>query len=269
MPARVEGPLTPFYFGVAGEELFGVYHRPQGGVPRESAVVVCHPLGQEYIRAHRGLRQLAVRLADAGFPVLRFDLYGCGDSLGDPGDGTLERWREDVAAAVAEARARSAAERACLVGLRLGATLAALVGADDSAVDAVVLWEPVVGGRGYLDELDAQHAERLVLYPARVKASARERSEVLGFPVSEGLRARLAQVDLLGLPGRPARRALIVEGEATPEAQELKEALERLGCRVDYECRPTQRMWIEDINRIVVPHEALQAIVSWLIQAYA
>src|SRR5437773_7734152 len=77
---RLAEKVVPFYFGSPDKLLFGCYHEPSLERRRKCAVVVCQPVGHEYINSHRALRQLAARLCDAGFPVLRFDYYGCGDS---------------------------------------------------------------------------------------------------------------------------------------------------------------------------------------------
>lgn len=76
-------------------------------------MVFCHPLGDEYIRFHRAYRQLAVRLSQVGFPVLRFDLYGCGDSSGDSAEITVQQWLTDIATAVAEIRRSGGGTPAC------------------------------------------------------------------------------------------------------------------------------------------------------------
>jgi len=81
MNASVE--VRPFYFGAPGKELFGCLHAPEPDCCLDCGVVVCQPFGHEYVNSHRALRQLAKRLVDAGFPVLRFDYYGCGDSRGE------------------------------------------------------------------------------------------------------------------------------------------------------------------------------------------
>src|SRR4051812_12036371 len=107
---------TPIHFGSAEARLFGWYHRP--AQPRATAVVICNPLGDDYVRAHRSLRHLAEALAAAGYPVLRFDFHGTGDSAGDERDpGRVEAWRRDVGAAVDELRARSGAAAISIVGL--------------------------------------------------------------------------------------------------------------------------------------------------------
>src|SRR5262245_51695397 len=110
--------IAPFYFGSPSHALFGCYHVPQARPRRECGVVLCHSLGDEYIRFHRAYRQLAVRLSQVGFPVLRFDFYGCGDSSGASEEMEVQRWLADIVAAVAEIRHRSGVAKVCLVGLR-------------------------------------------------------------------------------------------------------------------------------------------------------
>ena len=99
--------MTPMLFGPASRQLFGLYHAPE----RESklAVLICMPLGQEAVRAHRLFRVLSDRLARAGVAVLRFDYHGSGDSPGEDTDGELEGWRRDICTAHEELRRRTGA----------------------------------------------------------------------------------------------------------------------------------------------------------------
>ena len=117
--------MVPLYFGTSSARLFGVYHPAESAQHRSCGVVICPPFGHEYIRAHRLLRQLAVQLSRDGFHVLRFDYLGCGDSSGDPQTARPRSGRADIATAIDELRDTSEVRRVCLVGLRLGATLAA------------------------------------------------------------------------------------------------------------------------------------------------
>src|SRR5512143_1046286 len=147
MPAGRD--LRPFFFGEAAEPLLGLHHPAGGARPRRVGVAFLNPFGDEYLRAHRPLRQLADRLASCGFDVLRFDYFGCGDSAGDDEQGRIRRWLQDAAAAVEELEALSGSARVALIGVRLGASLAVELAARRPGVEQLVLWDPVADGSRY------------------------------------------------------------------------------------------------------------------------
>ena len=144
--------MIPIHFGRPDRTLFGIYH--EATEPAPTAVLLCPPFGQEAIRAHRLYRVLAERLARAGIAALRFDYYGTGDSLGDDLDGDLTGWQDDVLSAHRELVRRCQAKAVVWMGLRLGASLAALAARQAPAELArLVLCTPVVDGRAYLAQL--------------------------------------------------------------------------------------------------------------------
>ena len=55
-------------------------------------VLVC-PVGSEYVRSYNAIRKLCARLSEKGFPVLKFDYCGLGDSYGDGSETTVAEWR--------------------------------------------------------------------------------------------------------------------------------------------------------------------------------
>lgn len=143
--------MSAFYFGASERPLFGYHHAPSGvGV---GAVVLLQPWGSEYEYAHRTMRILAQRLAERGCHVLRFDYTGTGDTWGPSTAADLDLWEEDAAAAVLELRAMTGRPRVDLVGLRLGAVVAARVAAGRRDIGSVVLWDPIVDGEAWLREL--------------------------------------------------------------------------------------------------------------------
>src|SRR5215831_5565803 len=212
MPLRPPISAVPFYFGKEGKKLFGCFHQPSHETMRRCAVLICQPVGHEYINSHRALLQLAVRSAEAGFPVLRFDYYGCGDSSGEAEQGSITRWLEDISTAVAELRARAGTYQVCVVGLRLGATLAALSGSRRELFESLVLWEPVVSGKTYLKELISLQQEMLRFRPKPKRAEKSEAyMEALGFPLSRLLHAQLEELDLARVAEKLAARVLIMQ----------------------------------------------------------
>jgi alpha/beta superfamily hydrolase len=136
--------MIPLYFGAGHQQLFGVYEaaHKSGGASR--AAVLCNPVGNEYVHAHRTMRNLASRLSKAGLHVLRFDYYGTGDSAGDSDEGSPDRWCDDIEAAISELRDMTGATQMNLIGMRFGANLAAQVAArHPHELEGLVLWEPL------------------------------------------------------------------------------------------------------------------------------
>lgn len=143
------------WFGDAARPLSGWLSAPADGRAR-AGVVLCPPMGEEGRSAHRTFRRLASTLAERGFLALRFDYDGTGDSAGRLDDPErVAAWLRSVAAAHDEVVAAGAPSVA-LVGMRLGATLAA-VHADrlrslGDSLPALVLWDPCASGRTFLRE---------------------------------------------------------------------------------------------------------------------
>lgn len=259
-----------FHFGAAADPLFGVHHRPTPDTaPRLAGVVLCPPRGHEYIVAHMALRRWARMLSEAGFHVLRFDYFGTGDSAGGCLEGHPNRWRADIDRAIGELRLRSGVAEVILAGARLGAALAAATGAARRDIRRMILWDPVVSGRAYLDELDLRH--RAMLRRAHVDPDGVEpedgSEEYLGFAMSRRCVSELARLDLVALDARPADEILIVRSEQTTEVAALADRLGALGAGVSQRRAGTPDMWtwIEDAGRLV-PRETLCAAVDWAVE---
>ncbi len=270
MDLPTQDNVTPFYFGPADKRLFGLYYAPQPSQEREQGVLICNPWGQEYIRAHRALSQLGLRLARQGFPTLRFDYFGTGDSAGTDHDGTLEQWQTDVRTAIQELKRRSRADEVFLVGLRLGASLAALVASGRDDVKALVLWEPAVIGADYLQDLFTWHENKQFYFFNKVEARA-EQAELLGFGLHPTLLNGLRGLNLLAIKRKPAAHILTIESPAAtadgqPAGKMLNQHFQELGVMVDHRIIESFKMWAEDPDKGLVPQPILEAAISWLAQ---
>jgi pimeloyl-ACP methyl ester carboxylesterase len=115
--------------------------------------VFCHPLGEEKLWSHRVFVSYARRLAAAGYPVLRFDFMGNGDSEGSFSDLSLSSFCADLRRAIEEARRLTGMTAVSLLGLRLGATIARLVAEETRDIRHLVLWAPITDGERYLQDL--------------------------------------------------------------------------------------------------------------------
>ncbi|MGA9370116.1 MAG: alpha/beta hydrolase [Steroidobacteraceae bacterium] len=140
--------MNPYFFGTSQRRLFGVHSPAVSRAGRSRAAVLCQPWGDDYIYAHRSMRQLAIRLSAAGFHALRFDYFGTGDSAGEEGDTDAAGSQADVVTAIETLKDLAATEKVTLIGLRAGANIAAgtAAGLATGAVDALILWDPILAG---------------------------------------------------------------------------------------------------------------------------
>lgn len=260
--------MKPFYFGRSEKSLFGVYHPPLNDRRADCGVVLCCPLGHEYVYGHRAVRQLAIQLARAGFAALRFDYYGCGDSAGDAEEGSVARWVDDVETALEEMRSSGKVSKLYLIGARMGATLSALVGSRRSDLEGLVLWDPVVNGKNYVEELIARHQEWLDGSSLRgeLPKPGDQNFEALGFPLSRALREGIERIDLLSTRRRPARHVLVVDSDEKSQALQLSNHLGDGNGHSEYRHVPAPRVWLRRGRgeNALVPVEVLRSIVSWI-----
>ncbi len=144
-----------FFLPTRRGSLFCLYHHPKGPVQR-GQVLHLHPFAEELNTCRRISAQFARALAEAGFAVLQFDMYGCGDSEGDFGDATWATWRNNAQEALTELHRRAGeptkAAPLWLWGVRSGTLMSADMLQDMSAPCHVLWWQPVISGQQVLQQ---------------------------------------------------------------------------------------------------------------------
>jgi alpha-beta hydrolase superfamily lysophospholipase len=239
-------------------ELFGWFHPPVEP-RRECAVVLVSPIGIEASRVYRTYRHLAKRLADAGFPVARFDHCGSGNSAGDEKDGDgIRALLNGISSAIEEALAQSGASKYAMFGVRMGGTLAALAAAEGRIASSVVLWTPCLSGAAFVREMQTiARASSAGSRLGTAKASCLELSP----EVVDGL----SNVDLGHLRRNPARDVLLVtRSERARTEEQIAEVLRSLGCHVETVRLSGFLAMMRDAHESVVPENVLDATVTWL-----
>lgn len=263
---------VPFFFGRAGDALYGLHYAPERTTHRDVGVLLCYPMGHEYVVVHRAYRHLSMRLAERGFHVMRFDYHATGDSSGECDEGTPDRWTRDIATAIGELRARARCRKITLVGCRLGATLCAVLGAERGDIEHLVLWDPVVNGAEHIAEISDRHTDMLrrTQVVAGPRSAAVAERELLGFAISEVAIEQVGAIDLLTLSEPPAAHVLLIESRTAEATTLLRERLGALGsaCERELVPQPTAWTWIEDPGTVLVPNQLVGSIVRWVSEAH-
>lgn len=205
-PARaVDAAWEPLWLGRHPRRLYGALHRAAAS---QLGMLVVAPLLHEQQRTRRLVTELATSLAAKGFPCLRFDFFGGGDSEGDGDQLDFASMRLDLQQAAETLRARTGVARVGVLAMR-GAALPVWSWLNGSAsggegegaqVDLLVMWEPLLDGPAWLAQLEQQDAaERCSAsrYPlARGACAVDVDRQLMGFPVSRKLRRDIAEASL-------------------------------------------------------------------------
>lgn len=232
-----------FTFACDGDRLVGILHRPRQ--PLRCGVLVVPGAPQYRVGSHRQFVLLARDLAANGFPVMRFDYRGMGDSEGQA--RSFEQVSDDLRAAIdAFWRRHQGLDEVVLWGFCDGASAVGFYACGDPRVRSIALVNPWVRDRDttdqallrhyYLDHLkSADLWRRLLTGKLDIKRSLVDLAKTAsrqvvarlkpapvapGGPTDGPLNLRLAQA-LIAFPGR----LLLVLSGADLTAQEFEESV--------------------------------------------
>jgi pimeloyl-ACP methyl ester carboxylesterase len=210
------------------------------------------------------MRRLASRLSLAGYHTLRFDFFGTGDSSGNMTEADLSGWEADVESAIEGLKEIVGAAHVTLVGMRLGATIAAKVAARLAGeVEALVLWDPIVSGDEYLRSLQVIAPDAA----ARPLETSEPVAEIQGFPLTRRMMRDIQSIDLRSdLAAVPRRSLVLVTERLDSHDQLVSEDLPATRAKrfaiefVDAPCP-----WLEAVSMTgTVPVAIIQRIAEWL-----
>lgn len=231
----------------------GRLHEADGDV----GVVIVPAQGYEQFCMGAGWRELAETLAARGWPVLRYDLPGEGDSLGDAfAPDRLAAWRASVGAAIAALQAATGVTRVALIGARLGAALA-LEAAARQDVIALAALAPVVSGRAWRREITAF---------AGLTQGAAEADGVIrvaGHALTAATLASLDAIDATRCAAAP-RAIFIAAPDGAIGVDQFAARLAALDARVTRAPFTGYPQFMESPTHFRAPREVFAALVDWL-----
>lgn len=261
------------FLNLRGERVFAGHHL--SARPTSRAVVMCHPLGEEKLWAHRVFVSLARDLAAAGFDVLRFDFRGEGDSDREFEQTDFDTRIQDACLAIDTVRALNPSiTEVTLLGLRLGASVAAAAAVRRSDVTRLVLWDPVVDGAAYMQtvlrlNLMYQMAIHHKVIEDREALAARlakgETVNIEGYELAEPLFKQVSAFRLTDVLSQFAGDTLLVQinqGDAPVKPELAAPAMSDSRCRVN---AVREKQFWKEIKFFCRRSDALtKATLDWL-----
>jgi pimeloyl-ACP methyl ester carboxylesterase len=202
--------------------------------PRDTAWLMCHSFATEQMTLLLTDVGLSRRLAAAGFPVLRFQCQGYGDSSdinAHPDPTTHLRDTQDVLEQMPDL---VGGRRIGTVGARFGGTIAGLV-ADHNDLSHTILISPEVSGKAFAKEL-----LRSAVFHDIVGAGGQGETSM------EELRRELAEHDEVNIKGFTLTGAMVDE-------------LNKIDLTADFE-RFTGDALLMQITRTDRPHRPLERL---------
>jgi dienelactone hydrolase len=231
--------------------------------------VICAPLGVEESCAHRALHHWARTLAAAGYPTLRFDYDGTGNSIGSDTDADrVASWISSIVDASAHLRELSTVRQIVLLGVRAGGTLA-MAAADRAGADGLILFAARASGRAYAREVLAfGRLMRASHDDAEPNDAAGAVEQVAGFVSTAATMQELAALD--PLPGaRDVKAALVLPRDDVAGDLTIADLLEERGVVVDRAVVAGYAKMMVDAHESVPPREVIDASIHWLSSRYS
>lgn len=180
------------------EELYyirvnGQYHFIHEHIPKKNKglpFLFLNPIFDEKKRSQQFYAETARKLCVNGYPVIRFDYYGTGDSEGQLFELDLKDIHNIVKAIVVKVKEKYSIEKVNLLGLRFGADIALeIAGKNICPINQLLLIEPIVIGRRYMKE---QRLRRKIFFKLNKISNIQDQIEInekkyedhQGYPIS-------------------------------------------------------------------------------------
>lgn len=267
---------TPFFFDGGTEQLFGVLHRCES--VKGTGFVFCHPFMEEKLWAHRVFVHMARKLATRGYPVLRFDCRGNGDSDGEFSTTTMADYLADIGTAIGELHHQEPnVQHIGLLGLRLGASFSLQAARQHGLDGPLVLWEPITNGDRYSQEILRSNLTAQMAVHGKVQVTREQLVEnmqngdpvdVEGYEFSWSVFDSLRQLNLEGEePIDYAGRSLIlqtVKNEKQPLRKDIIALADRLGAQATVDKVEEEPFWREIKTYYGCAPKLEQRSLDWL-----
>lgn len=230
------------------------------------AILICNPIGQEYIRFYKGLTNLALDLQSEGFETFRFDYSGTGDSEGElTGIISIETWETNIKNIIQDIKDGTEVEKITIIAVRIGAMLSLQTWNDDM-VDSIILWNPIFDGEKYLEEMDKVNSTFYSGSFAKQNDNS-EYFESFGFRFHFKLIEMIKSKQLNNIPNN--KKIYWLDDQERNSEFKNKNKLQSLNPDFIEEFTANSNFWKKSENeadKAIVPRKEIELIKEWILQ---
>lgn len=260
--------MNPLFLGDVDKQIFGVYHEPQNIPYHDKGVLICPAIGFHYPLTHWALRRLASALATNGIPVLRFDFFGTGDSAGQMLACSVDQWRKDIAQAAQELSDISGASKITLVGLQLGAMIAATA-SHHELVEKLILLDPPASGKAHIEHLEYAHSllekQFSRIYQANSNYKSDQFRELVGTRYSLSLLKEIQQLHFPSICREVRGELSVILTDNSPDTGALRNELIQMDALQPDCANETCSDWrekLENREQLTINNELIRQITN-------
>jgi uncharacterized protein len=274
----------PLFFKNKTYNLFGVLHEPDNIDNNDTpetpfGIVFCSPFAEEKIISHRIMVNLSRQITKMGVYCFRFDYMGHGDSDGKFEDSTIETRISDIIAAIELLKKKTGVKKICLLGLRLGATLAVMTHTYSNEVDKLLLISPILKGKNYIEQcLRSNLSTQLFVYKKIVTDRKvlidnlinGENVNIDGYMLTKTLFQQISDINLTNFKIKPVENILIlqiskIKNKPVDNAlKKFSDMYKYLGCNCKVINIQDQYFWADNKVYKAKSEEIQKVITSWI-----
>ncbi len=224
----------PFWVATPKGSVFCWYHPAKVKRSNRQGVVLCNTFGSECMRLYPAYREIAMRLAEEGYPCLRFDYIGTNDSSGSPREPQLlSQWLHSLDIAIDTLKSLADLTTVNVFGALLGGTLALEVAKMRDDIECTFIWGAYLNGRSFLRTTSLQ-SKVIESNPLGLKPSSWQEGdeEAYGFLVSKAFSQSLSEIDLKQSVTLKTQKVLVLQRGLGGKEDAFKKYAERL--KVDW-----------------------------------
>ena len=248
---------------VAMDGMLGHLHPASG----QTGVVFCAPWGFDALCTAKFHRLIAADLARRGFPAIRFDYPGEGDSLPVDEGATFETWVAGALRAAQELRARTGCHRILYYGMGIGAAVALRAGQQEDTLAGYVLAASALSGRRYLRETALR--EKVIEDGLAIDFGYPEGSTALASFIMDPRLATDLKALTVGIDGLPAGLpALVLARPENTADLELAAKLTGSGAAVESIDFKGYGAMLDGVVTSPMPMALIDAIGDWVSRSF-